>query len=225
VVSTDVEAGRIAVAVGLTSHSAILHAATRARIEEMLRANKAKRALVEAAQKAQISPLDSPQTVFPREDDGALTLLFSEAQKAAAVLQPKIDMVFGILAAGQADREKITEKRWQAGYDLAMGRVLALKVRTDAYNQMLAQAKSGLKFKNPASDTWVLEPHDTVKNVGSQNEKLAAQARTYLERVVREHPRPAHSQDWPARLRALHGDQPQPAGTAVELLRDLRDQE
>jgi hypothetical protein len=63
-----------------------------------------------------------------------------------------------------------------------------LKVRTDAYNQMLAQAKSGLKFKNPTSDTWVLEPHATVKNVGSQTEKLAAQARTYLERVVSEHP-------------------------------------
>ena len=38
VVSMEVTAGRIAVAVGLTSHSAILHAATRARIEEMLRA-------------------------------------------------------------------------------------------------------------------------------------------------------------------------------------------
>jgi ATP-binding protein involved in chromosome partitioning len=38
VVSTEVDDGRIAVVVGLTSHSAILHAATRARIEEMLRA-------------------------------------------------------------------------------------------------------------------------------------------------------------------------------------------
>ena len=38
VVSTEVGAERIAVVVGLTSHSAILHAATRARIEEMLRA-------------------------------------------------------------------------------------------------------------------------------------------------------------------------------------------
>ncbi len=38
VVSTEVGAGRIAVVIGLTSHSAILHAATRARIEEMLRA-------------------------------------------------------------------------------------------------------------------------------------------------------------------------------------------
>ena len=38
VVSTEVGTERIAVVIGLTSHSAILHAATRARIEEMLRA-------------------------------------------------------------------------------------------------------------------------------------------------------------------------------------------
>ena len=46
-----------------------------------------------------------------------------------------------------------------------------------------------------------------------------------VARVVREHPRPVHSHGWPARLRALRGDQPQPAGSAVELLRQLLDQE
>ena len=46
-----------------------------------------------------------------------------------------------------------------------------------------------------------------------------------VARVVREHPRPIHSHGWPARLRALRGDQPQPAGSAVELLRQLLDQE
>jgi prevent-host-death family protein len=46
-----------------------------------------------------------------------------------------------------------------------------------------------------------------------------------VARVVREHPQSWPSHDWPARLRALHGDQPQPAGSAVELLRKLRNQE
>jgi prevent-host-death family protein len=46
-----------------------------------------------------------------------------------------------------------------------------------------------------------------------------------VARVVREHPRSIDSHDWPVRLRALHGDQPPPAGSAVELLRALRDQE
>jgi len=159
-----------------------------AKVNELIGKNKAKQALVKAAEKARIDALESPQTEFPREDEGKLALLFSEAQKAAAVLSPKINDVYELLAAGQADREKVTEKRWQAGYDLAMGRVLAAKVRTDAYNQILAQAKAGRKFEKPTSDTWVLEPSPQVKDVGSQTEKLAAQARTYLQRVVDEHP-------------------------------------
>ncbi len=159
-----------------------------AKIEQNLAANKAKKALVEAARSSQISPMESPQMTFPREDDGALALLFAEAQKMAARIAPKIDALYGILAAGAADREKIQEKRWQAGYDLAMGRLLAVKIRTDAYNIMLAQAKTGMKFKDPKHDTWVLQPSHDVSATGSQTDKLAKQCRTYLERVVKDHP-------------------------------------
>jgi hypothetical protein len=158
------------------------------KIEQMLASNKAKKALVEAARSSQISPMESPQMTFPREDDGALALLLTEAQKMAARIAPKIDALYGILAAGAADREKIEEKRWQAGYDLAMGRLLATKIRTDAYNIMLAQAKTGMKFKNPKNDTWVLKPSHDVSATGSQTDKLAKQCRTYLERVVKDHP-------------------------------------
>ncbi|NDC64280.1 MAG: VWA domain-containing protein, partial [Planctomycetia bacterium] len=62
-----------------------------AKVDQMLMANRAKRALVEAARNSEISPMESPETIFPREDDGALVLLLGEAQKAAAKLQPKID--------------------------------------------------------------------------------------------------------------------------------------
>jgi hypothetical protein len=158
------------------------------KIEQMLASNKAKKALVEAARSSQISPMESPQMTFPREDDGALALLLTEAQKMAARIAPKIDALYGILAAGAADREKIEEKRWQAGYDLAMGRLLATKIRTDAYNIMLAQAKTGMKFKDPKNDTWVLKPSHDVSATGSQTDKLAKQCRTYLERVVKDHP-------------------------------------
>jgi antitoxin (DNA-binding transcriptional repressor) of toxin-antitoxin stability system len=57
------------------------------------------------------------------------------------------------------------------------------------------------------------------------NEVVITRRGQPVARVVREHPRPVQSHDWPARLRALHGDQPQPAGSAVELLRELRNQE
>jgi hypothetical protein len=156
--------------------------------EQMVVANKAKKSLVEAAKASQIAPMESPTMTFPRVDDGALALLLGEAQKVAARIQPKIDALYGILSAGAADRDKIQEKRWQAGYDLAMGRVLAVKISTDAYNIMLAQAKTGMKFKNPNNDTWVLEPSDDVSATGSQTDKLAKQARMHLERVVKDHP-------------------------------------
>jgi hypothetical protein len=162
----------------------------KAEIDRRLAANKAKRALVEAAKAAEISPMDSPTMRFPREDDGKLALLLGEAQKKAAVLEPKIDRLYGILEAGRADRDKIPaeDKRWRAGYDLALGRVLALKVRTNAYNTMLANAKSGMKFKNPKHDTWLLEPSLDVSQVGSQLERLAKQADELLRRVVADHP-------------------------------------
>jgi len=158
------------------------------KIDQMLAANRAKRALVEAAKSSEISPMDKPRLDFPRQDDGALALLLGEAQKKAAVLAPKIDSMYGMLAAGMPDRDKIGEKRWQAGFDLALGRVLALKVRTDAYNMMLAQAKTGMKFKDANSDTWVLQPSDDVSAVGSQTEKLAKQSKALLDKVVAEHP-------------------------------------
>ncbi len=161
-----------------------------AQVDRMLATNRAKAALVQAAKAAELSPMDSPTMQFPREDDGKLALLLSEAQKKAAVLEPKIDALYGILAAGLPDREKIAadEKRWQAGFDLALGRVLAVKVRTNSYNIMLANAKSGMKFQNPKNDTWVLKPSDDVSKVGSQTERLAKQADEVLRRVVAEHP-------------------------------------
>ena len=159
-----------------------------AKIDQLLASNRAMKSLVDAARSAEVAAMNDPRMEFPRQDDGALALLFSEAQKQAAVLQPKIDGLYGILAVGLPDREKVTEKRWQAGYDLAIGRVLAVKVRTDAYNIMLAEGKTGMKFKDPKNDTWRLAPSGDISTVGSQTEKAAAQAETYLQRVVAEHP-------------------------------------
>jgi len=161
---------------------------TAAKIEQMLAGNRAMRSLVEAAKASEIAPMDSPRMEFPRQDDGTLVNLLSDAQKKAAVLEPRIDVLHATLAAGLPDRDKVKERRWQAGYDLAMGRVLALKVRTNAYNIILAQAKTGMKFKDPKSDTWKLVPDDDISKVGSQTEKLAGQARMFLTRVVEEHP-------------------------------------
>ena len=139
-----------------------------AKLRQKVASNAAKQSLVTAAAATNLKPMVSPETVFPKKSEGELANLLSLAQRSAAVLQPRVDAIYAQLLRGLPDRESIEEERWKAGFDLAMGRILAMKVRTDAYNLMLARAKSGMQFQRPKSDTWVLRPSDIV-NVGSTN--------------------------------------------------------
>lgn len=151
--------------------------------------NKAKAALVTAAQKSMVMQMDRPQTRFAKlgDDEARLKRELDEAQKAAAILEPRINDLYQTLKLGEPDRPKLTQPRWQAGFDLAMGRVMAIKARTEAYNGMLAKAKTGMKFSNAKNNTWVLVPADEI-SVGSALEKVARQAREYLDRVIQDHP-------------------------------------
>lgn len=149
--------------------------------------NASRKALVQAAQQSWVSQLKEPQLRFEKKDEAAFTTAINLAQRSSAVLSPQVDKIFEILKQGEAARAEETSPRWQAGFDLAMGRVMAVKVRTDAYNVMLAQAKSGLKPKDPRTNIWNLEPADTV-NAGSRMSKFAEKAKMYLTRVVEEHP-------------------------------------
>ena len=157
------------------------------KLRQKVASNAAKQSLVTAAAATNLRPMVSPETVFPKKSEGELANLLSLAQRSAAVLQPRVDAIYSQLLRGLPDRERIEEERWKAGFDLAMGRILAMKVRTDAYNLMLARAKSGMQFQRPKSDTWVLRPSDVV-NVGSRTEKYADQAREYLRKVTEDHP-------------------------------------
>jgi hypothetical protein len=148
--------------------------------------NKARAALVRAATQSQLQPMENPRLEFPKSDEAAFKRSLDEAQQSAAKLGPKVDMLYQLLKEGEKDRSKLSEPRWQAGFDLAMGRVLAVKVRTEAYNAMLAKAKGGLKFTQPESDTFILEPADEI-TVGSALDKLAKQARESLQRVRQQH--------------------------------------
>lgn len=150
--------------------------------------NKARQALVQAAEKATgLTNLDNPRTRFVKQDEAVFARDLSSAQQAAAALEPRVNLIFQLLQQGEADRDRETVARWQAGFDLAMGRILAVKVRTETYNAMLAAAKRGVKPTDPKNNTWTLIPSDEV-SVGSQYAKQAERAKMYLSRVVREHP-------------------------------------
>ena len=152
----------------------------------LLAKNKARYALVLAAHKSHVGALKDPRMNFPKRSEADLANLLTEAQKNAAKLAPVIDDLYGVLKAGEEDRDLETKLRWRAGYDLAMGRVLAAKVRTDGYNAMLAMAKQGMKFNNEKNDTWDLKPSGEVA-AGTALAKLAGQSKMYLERVIAEH--------------------------------------
>jgi hypothetical protein len=137
-----------------------------------------------------VDTLQAPEELrFERRDEAEFAAALSEVQKVPARLEPQLARLFEVLKVGEADREKEASPRWQAGFDLAMGRILALIARTESYNAMLAKAKRGMRFKDPKNNTWVLKPGKDLSEVGSQLEKTAERAKFYLQRVVDNHPK------------------------------------
>ncbi len=161
---------------------------SRAAYDQLLSSNAARRALVEAAKLPHIDLTHSfDQLFFKQKDEAALKRQLDKSQQSSARLEPKVAPFYKALAAGESDRAKLTGARWQVGYDLAMGRAAAMRSRIEGYNAALAQLKAGKSFPDPNHNTWVLRPTNDVKG-DSALEKLAGQARKYLNRVVTEHP-------------------------------------
>jgi hypothetical protein len=154
---------------------------------KLLAENKACAALCEAARHAKVTIEGSPGTRFPKGAEAQMAKQMSSAQQFAARNSPPVDDLYNILVKGESDRARLVSLRWQAEYDLAMGRVMANKARLDGYNSMIAALKRGKTFQNASSKEWVLESDDNFETE-STIKKLAERAKMYLERVVHEHP-------------------------------------
>ena len=159
---------------------------TVAEYRRRLSSNRARSALVEAATKSWTTPLENIRREFPKIDEAQLAEDLTRAQRAAAILEPALADLVATLRRGERDRPDLESPRWQAGFDLAMGRALASKVRAEGYNTMLAQAKQGMSFENTRNDTWVLRPSREI-STGSVAAGEAEQATVYLTRVTEEH--------------------------------------
>ncbi len=149
--------------------------------------NTCRQALVQAASLSSIVATEKPDWYFPRYDDAQFVRQVSRAQRDAAILEPQVAQLYEILKAGESDRDIELSPRWQAGYDLAFGRIMAAKVRIESYNAMLALVKGGAAFQNPKNNVWILQQADTIQT-GSAAAKMAERAREYLDRVIRDHP-------------------------------------
>jgi hypothetical protein len=150
--------------------------------------NKAKSTLRDVARLLKVESVPLPRLDFPAENDTILRQAITEAQRPAAEFEYKINGLKTLLEPGEKDRAKIKEARLRAGYDLAMGRVLALQARSFGYNMMLAEMKSSpRKFEKPGNNQWKLVSSKDI-NSGATTKKLANRAAEYLKRVVDEHP-------------------------------------
>ena len=155
------------------------------------RKNAAKMALVNTASltyndKGGVRDLPVPAMVFGALNDNMLRTEIAVAQKPVAVVDNEIKRLLAELEVGEKDRDKIREPRWRAAYDLAMGRVLALRARYFGYNTMLAAMKSSPKsFTGPKNNEWHLVPSAQVDSIDAR--KIAEKAKKYLQRVVDEH--------------------------------------
>lgn len=165
---------------------------TQAEYQRMLSRSAMRNALVKSAAFSSTGALERPQLRFPKFDEAQFVNMVTRAQRSAAIVEPKLNQLYDMLKVGEKDRPTEISPRWQAGYDLAMGRALAAKIRAETYNMMLALVKTKLKFDPPQDEqkpnnTWVLRPADTIET-GSRGEKMAQKAKAYLERVVNDHP-------------------------------------
>jgi hypothetical protein len=150
--------------------------------------NLAKQALVAAAQLAVNERVPVPQLAFQANNDNILREQITEAQKPLAVLDYFLARVHEALETGEKHRDKLDTDRWRAQYDLAMGRVLAMRVRAFGYNAVLAEMKSNpRRFENAGSNQWKLEPSDKIEG-GANIRKMHDKALLYLNRVIDEHP-------------------------------------
>lgn len=159
---------------------------------QRLQQNAARGALVRASAYTTTGTLQTPQLRFEKLDEARFVTEVTQAQRDAAILEPQLNTLFEMLRVGEEDRDEERSLRWQAGYDLAMGRAIAAKVRAETYNGMLALVKTKKKFEpakngKPQNNTWVLRPAESTET-GSQHAKLLEKAKMYLNRVVEEHP-------------------------------------
>jgi hypothetical protein len=133
-----------------------------------------------------VDTLINPMTRFVKRSEAGLVTELTESQQPAARLEPGLEQLATVLQTGLEHRATEISPRWIAGFDLAFGTVLAHKVRTEVYNQMLAKAKRGMSFEREGSNTWVLRP-DREISVGSKYEKEGQLAVDLLTEVSEKH--------------------------------------
>lgn len=125
---------------------------------------------------------------FKAFSEGEFVEALNKAQRFSAEIEPKVNQIYSMLQQYEKDISSLKEHRWIASYYLAMGRILATKCRVELYNLVLAEAKTGLKKKNPKTNIWILDRVDKIQTTNSQLNKNYKQALFYLKYITDNYP-------------------------------------
>jgi len=156
---------------------------------QQVQQNRAKAALFKAARMTLKERVPQLQLVFRADTETVLRRQIRSAQEPAARLNHRLNDMLRVLADGEEDREELREDRWRAAYDLAMGRLLAMRVRAFGYQSVVAEMSSSpLSFKKKGSNQWRLVPSRDWQSYAPQVKRDAKKAVMYLKRVIDEHP-------------------------------------
>jgi hypothetical protein len=150
-----------------------------------------RQAVIEAAQITQQQLPGQPTLNFPAADGPEFKEAMRKAQEVAARTAYTVDAALEpVLRASKLHdaRERETSRRWQAHYDLILGRLLAMKIRCYEYNWACAKMKKDSpKFQKPDSNAWRLVPDEEI-HYSDKAAAAAAEAKSLLKRVIEEHP-------------------------------------
>jgi hypothetical protein len=147
-----------------------------------------RQAVLQAAAITQQNLPGEPGLMFPPADDPDFKQVMARNQEIVARIAYTVDMALEPISAAVRLRDRETSRRWQAHYDLARGRLLAMKIRCYEYNWACAKMKKDTpKFERERSNAWRLVPDEEIH----YSDKAAAagkEAMTLLKRVVTDHP-------------------------------------
>ena len=113
----------------------------------------------------------------------------SDAQKTAAETSYRLETMLGAFSANlEAEYQREPSPRWRANYNLTLGRLLALKLRSLEYNSACAQLKQlGSGDIEKKSNHWYFKPSRKMAT-GGASRKLAAEAERLLKRAIDDAP-------------------------------------
>jgi hypothetical protein len=166
------------------------------RFTRALAKNPAKSALVRVCSGTACLEISFPtEQRFPSTDPGKLRQHLSQAQRDAVKAVSELDLLCEQLdtkaVLKHADSLKL-EPRWDASFKLALGRLLATKVRLDAWNEMLGIAKGGLTPVRQNTNVWTIKPskdlNKALEAVNSLTKKRADRAIECFKDVIQNYP-------------------------------------